>query len=385
MLEDGRAPKALASTPATWLASRGLARAARIWGACVRVPRPLRLPAGVEVVCVGGATLGGSGKTPLALAYAIELSRERDVDVVIVGHAYASRPGVARFVAPTDDVRVVGDEALACTRALATRASDVVGVGARVRVVVAPKRQAAIDFAAAHARVLVLDGVAQTSPVRATRALLALDAHAPWGSDALPPLGDLRAPHAALFDACDEIFLLRDVLDPSPSARLRARIRSLTPKPIHVVPVFSRGALLRGELVSWRELSGARIGLVTALARPARVIAWLARRGITPRIVQSGCDHRAPQSAAEAPHAPEVDLWLTTSKCATHLTDERQMRAGAPVAVIEHEVGLTGQARGNTLEKPGPRRTRPSSLAPDRPTIRTAGGHCDSRDDRSDA
>jgi tetraacyldisaccharide-1-P 4'-kinase len=347
MLEEGPARGALDSASPRSLASRALAKT---WGACVRVPRPLRLPRDRAVVCVGGATLGGSGKTPLALAYAVALSSVSGGDVVIVGHAYAARPCVARFVAPNDDVRVVGDEALACARALAMRA------GVRVRVVVAPKRQAAIDFAAAHARVLVVDGAAQTSPVRATLALLALDAHAPWGSDALPPRGDLRATREALIDACDEIFILRDALDPVPP-----RITPTPHKPVHIVSVDGRGAFHRGELLSWRELRSLRVGLVTAIARPARVLAWLERRGVTPRIVEAGANHRPPRAPTPTPSQRlsrgAVDVWLATSKCATHLADERE---GVPVAALEHVAGLTGQACGNILEKPGPRRP-PSS------------------------
>src|SRR5580698_6080578 len=55
--------------------------------------RNLRLPAHVRVLAIGGATLGGSGKTPLAIACAAELAR-LGVPTALVGHAHR---GVPRF------------------------------------------------------------------------------------------------------------------------------------------------------------------------------------------------------------------------------------------------------------------------------------------------
>jgi len=169
------------------------------WGrvAARGVVRTLRLPEGARVFAVGGATLGGSGKTPLAIALAL---RER---AAIVGHAYRASPGRARWVSPDDDVAIVGDEALACARIIAR-------AGGGARVAVAPTRQEAIDFAARDVHTLVLDGVAQTAPRRATCALLAVDAEEPWGAGAVPPLGDLRAPKDALFAASDATIAVRD-------------------------------------------------------------------------------------------------------------------------------------------------------------------------------
>src|SRR5690242_1893590 len=86
-----------------------LARAASLaWGAISAraVARPLRLPPGVLVVGVGGAVLGGAGKTPLTIALARALASQRPA---VIGHAYRARPGQARVVQPTDLVAEVGD------------------------------------------------------------------------------------------------------------------------------------------------------------------------------------------------------------------------------------------------------------------------------------
>jgi tetraacyldisaccharide 4'-kinase len=306
-----------------------LARAASaVWGrvASRGVARPLALPDGVRVVAIGGATLGGSGKTPVALAYA--LSRSSGERVALVGHAYRASPGVARVVMPDDDVAIVGDEALACARAIDARDAR------NVSVVVAPRRQAAIDFAAARgASIIVLDGVAQTSPRRASLALLAVDADAPWGAGEPPPLGDLRAPSASLIDACDAVIAIRDPLAPAGTALACAR-------PVHVVDIESRGAWREGALVAWSEIARLRVGLVTSIARPSRVVAFLARRGVTPHAIAFFADHQSPRVPATG---EEIDLWLATSKCAAH-RHARHARHDRALAHIDYTLPCAGNA-----------------------------------------
>ncbi len=244
--------------------------AARAWASLVRVERPLRVE--VPTLCVGGATLGGSGKTPLALA-ATKALASLGHRVALVGHAYRARPERARVVESDDEVSLVGDEALECARELRGAAP----------VVVATSRQRAVDFAQRIADVLVLDGPLQLRPTRATLSWLAVDEEAPWGSGACPPAGDLRAPKEDLLASTD-----------------------------HVVPVRGEGlGVWEGErLVSWSELHDVRLGLVTAIARAGRVTSWLGRRGITPARVLRGPDHGPPP----IPDDPTIALWLTTGK-----------------------------------------------------------------------
>jgi tetraacyldisaccharide 4'-kinase len=161
---------------------------AAVWGRVARVARPLAWPAGVQVVGVGSAVLGGAGKTPLAVALCRALP-----GAALVGHGYRARPGRARVVDATDALSLVGDDALSAAQLLPGTA-----------VVVAPRRQAALDHAAALGhRLLVVDGLLQAAPRRVDLSILVLDAAAPWGSGACPPAGDLRAPRGALLGAAD--------------------------------------------------------------------------------------------------------------------------------------------------------------------------------------
>jgi tetraacyldisaccharide 4'-kinase len=294
-LEEGRYQGALAgSLAAAWamVSARALVR-------------PVAASAGVRVVSVGGATLGGSGKTPLAIACAKELARQ-GARVVLVGHAYRARPGRARIVSPDDALAEVGDEGLVAARALEPHG---------VRVVVAPSRARAVELATTAADVLVLDGVLQTAPRPASLSLLAVDVDEPWGyAQAVPPRGDLRAPVAALLGVADRVVR---VGEGSPDVRC-----------------FAPGARLGDTLLSWDELRRLRVGLACALARPGRLLRSLARHGIAPVATAFARDHHRLSSR---PLRPRVDLWLATEKCALHVP-ATPASTRAPLATLEHEV-----------------------------------------------
>jgi tetraacyldisaccharide 4'-kinase len=288
-----------------------------VWGAAAAasLARPLLWRDGLRVVTVGGATLGGSGKTPLAIACARALAGE-GARVALVGHRYRAGVREARVVRADDDVPSVGDEAIVASRSLGDVALVVVG----------PTRQAALDLAAELADVVVIDGVLQTTPRRASLALLALDGESPWGAGAVPPRGDLRATKRALLAACDGVVMVGQ----KPSEEGSAWAARVT----------SRGAFVSGRLIPWSTLAPLRLGLFVALARPARLLVSLARRDIVPSRTFRVPDHglpgspRSPALAALA-SAPGVDLWLATAKCAVHLE-----AAGIPHAVLEHTVEL---------------------------------------------
>lgn len=259
----------------------------RVWEARARVTKDLvvRKP----VLCVSGATLGGSNRTPLAIACAHHLQRQ-GLRVALVGHAYRARPPrVARRVDTDDDPRVVGDEAIECARA-------------GVMVFVARSRQHAIDAAELESDVLVLDGPLQLES-RATLSLLAVDRDAPWGSGKTPPLGNLRASRAALEHAADAI------------VRCEPRSRG----------VHFDG----GELIRWSSLPK-RVGLTTGIARPERVLALLRANHVEPIRVLYSADHSALRF-----DATPVDLWLTTSK-----DDARDVYPHENVGVIDYYLDL---------------------------------------------
>lgn len=299
-----------------------LTRAAeRAWRAASMrgVLRPLHLPADAAVVGIGGATLGGAGKTPLSIELARAL-QQRGQRVAVVGHAYRARATTPRVVTLDDGVDHVGDDALYAARALAP---------ARVPVVVAGNRQAALEHAASLADVLLVDGLLQARPLRLAAALLVADATTAAGTRC-PPLGDLRAPWPAMRAAADALVRVLpegDAEDEAPidafsAAALVARSRTVA-------------AQVDDREVPLADLADQRVGLLLAIAHPARVERALARAGVVPRRVVALADH------ARAPGARllgGVDVWLTTARCRTKLPGRL---AGVPVGTLVHRLDVT--------------------------------------------
>jgi hypothetical protein len=117
----------------------------------------------------------------------------------------------------------------------------------------------------------------------------------------------------------------------------------------------SRGARIEpsGELWPWSRLAPLRIGLVTALARPSRVLRFLAARGVIPSLVVSAGDHGGHAwGRPRGPSRPErdpVELWLATAKCATHWAFAAENPSPgwlpAPLAIIDYRLELSAALR----------------------------------------
>lgn len=209
--------------------------------------------AGIPAICVGGSTLGGTGKTPLAIEIARHLSKTRKV--ALVGHGYRARPERARVVSPHDPLELVGDEALVCARAFEKT---------NTHVIVGPSRQSAMDLAARIADVMVIDGVLQLAPERARCSILTTP--------------DGRAP-----------------------AWLARHVDHVTKVELDLtIPTIPKDA---------------RVGLVTCLARPSRVVRALEAHGISISVHRAFRNH----GPAERVDFHQADVWLATEKCALHV------------------------------------------------------------------
>lgn len=327
------------STVARWLEegtldvplTRAIARVGK--GAIERgLARPLHVPHGLATITVGGATLGGSGKTRVALACTRALARDGH-DVVLVGHGHRAvlRGDLARVVETTDTVAEVGDEALACARSLDRDDA----ARRRARVVVGRSRQHAIDFAATLAprpSVVVIDGPLQLAPRRSSLAILAVDHDAPWGSGEVVPAGDLRATPAALLALVDHRVDVASDLGAVDFEGQRLEIASFA---------------------SLVEARGLKVGLFTAVARPGRIARALEAGGVRSRVMVRLPDHGPLSAEARAALLEaEVDLWTATEKCATHLTLAGITR---PLAILRDDLSvepaLLSHMRALTLPK----------------------------------
>ena len=212
-----RAPDFWAHNGLAALALRPLGEA---YGLAGRLRRHLARPAraAVPVVCVGNLTVGGAGKTPVALALAARLiGRGRRPHLLTRG--YGGRlAGPVRVDPARHDAVAVGDEALLLAAAAPTWCARDRVRGAKAAV-------------AAGADVLIMDDGFQNPHLHQDLALLVVDGGFGFGNCRLLPAGPLREPLAAGFGraaavvqlGADEAGVDRHL--PSHVTRLRARLR----------------------------------------------------------------------------------------------------------------------------------------------------------------
>ena len=148
----------------------------------------------VPVICCGNLTVGGAGKTTVALDLAARLlAQDRRVHVLLRGYGGSSR-GVRR-VGADDPFALVGDEA----KLLAAVAPTWIG-GDR-----AASARAAI---AAGAEVLVMDDGLQNPTLQKTLSLLVIDGGYGFGNRRVLPAGPLREAIAAGAARCHAAVLI---------------------------------------------------------------------------------------------------------------------------------------------------------------------------------
>ncbi len=266
------------------------------------VVRRVALPAHAHVIGVGGALLGGSGRTPLALAIASYLAA-RNVAVAFVGHGYGARHSSPLRVRAQHTARDVGDEAVLAARRLPCP----VWVG---------PREATLHAAARAASVLVVDGLLQTSPQRLALSVLALSAPNPWGSGKVLPRGDLRSTKPRLVAAADQVIVLSSERD----CRVHDAPNASVAHTVLHVPATGR------------------YGLFLCIARPERVERELSRLGHCVPVTLRGHDHGSAAWEARARAlmtAHELEGFLVTDKCDAGLGS-----SSLPRAIVRLELTL---------------------------------------------
>jgi len=144
--------------------------------------------AGIPVVAIGNLTVGGSGKTPLAIHVA-ELLKARGWSPAIVSRGYGGTVRSPRGVSLASDPAEVGDEPVLMAR----RSGCPVWVG-RDRVAVI----AALRHEHPDCNVVVLDDGLQHYRLRRDLEIVVVDARA-FGNGFMLPAGPLREPRTRLW------------------------------------------------------------------------------------------------------------------------------------------------------------------------------------------
>ena len=178
-----------------------------------RIRRAEPFDAGVPVVCVGNATVGGTGKTPVAL-YLLHSLRRLGIETHALsrGHGGVERGPVE--VTHNHSALEVGDEPLLLATAAPTWVSHDRASGARVAV--------------AHgAKAIVMDDGHQNPDLRKSLSLLVVDAETGFGNGRILPAGPLRERVTDALARADAAILMMPGPDYDPAPELVAQLGNL--------------------------------------------------------------------------------------------------------------------------------------------------------------
>ena len=246
-----------------------------------RVARP-GWAAQVPVLCCGGATVGGAGKTTVALDLAQRL-RDRGVAAHCLTRGYGGKVrGVLRVDPAQHSARLVGDEALLLSAAAPTWVARDRAAGARAAV-------------AAGAETIVMDDGLQNPGLAKTLSLLIVDGGSGFGNGQVLPAGPLREPVAAAAARCRAAVLIGPDLAGAEShlpPKLDVLRATLEPDP---APDPAQNPAREPEL------RGRRVLAISAIARPEKFHATLRETGAEIVAQDSFPDHH-PFSLAELDH-----------------------------------------------------------------------------------
>ena len=153
------------------------------------------LDPGVPVICVGNATLGGTGKTPVA-SYILRSLRRLGVNAHGLSRGYGGQLKGPLPVSPGHTAEDVGDEPLLLARQ------------APVWIAVA-RDEGAAAAVSEGADCIVMDDGHQNPALAKTLSLLVVDAEVGFGNGCVVPAGPLREPLRDALSRTDAVILMK--------------------------------------------------------------------------------------------------------------------------------------------------------------------------------
>jgi len=237
-----------------------------------RMSHPPHHKARVPVICVGNFTVGGTGKTPLAIALA-QMTRELGSEPVFLSRGYGGRLAGPVMVAPAHSAHETGDEPQLLAHAAPVAIARDRVAGAKL-----------IETAATPRTTIIMDDGWQNPSLAKDFSAVVVDVHRLFGNGLCLPAGPLRAPLRQQVQSADAIILMGaapDAVAEAAAAKLRA---------------LFRGPLLRAAITPAGEtawLSGRRIMAFAGIANPQRFFDLLAKLGAEVVLSRAFPDHHA--------------------------------------------------------------------------------------------
>jgi tetraacyldisaccharide 4'-kinase len=231
--------------------------------------------AGIPVVCIGNPTVGGAGKTPLALAVAPMLAQAGHKPVFLTRGYGGKLAGPIAVDAQRHTAAEVGDEPLLLARAAPT-------IVARDRV------RGAEAARAAGAQVIVMDDGFQNPALAKDLSILVVDARRGIGNARVLPAGPLRAALDPQLRRAQALIVVgegdgaAEVVKAAGAKRLR---------------IFRAQFVADAGFAS--ELAGQRVLAFAGMGDPQKFFATLAQTGVTVAATRVFADHHR-YTAAEA-------------------------------------------------------------------------------------
>lgn len=255
---------------------------------------------GAPVLCIGNLTVGGTGKTPTALALCEEANAKGLKPGFLTRGYGGSHAGPHLVDVQNDTARSVGDEPLLLARAAPTMVAHKRAAGAQALI------DGGCDF-------IIMDDGFQSRSIHYDHAVITLDARRGIGNGQVLPAGPLRAPLVDQMRHCDAV--LRIGLGTAGDAVIRAASRAAKP-------------LMRAEVQAEyvKEINGKNVLAYTGIGDPQKFYDTLETVGCHLSQTQSFGDHHKfseadAQSLLATAEAEQLRL-VTTEKDFVRLSHE---------------------------------------------------------------
>jgi tetraacyldisaccharide 4'-kinase len=238
------------------IAARLLAPFAAMYGAVVRarLRRSPQLRPNVPVICIGNLTLGGAGKTPVAIAILERLKALRASPVALT-RGYGGSLNGPVMVEPDHIAAEIGDEPILLARHAPTVVAKDRAAGARACV-------------AAGAGVIVMDDGFQNPSISKDLSIAVVDSESGFGNGRVFPAGPMRESARDGLKRADAVVLMgRGPFDPGHPRTLRADIRAPFAAPFDGRRVVAFAGIGRPEKF-FHSLERAGAEIVSVFAYP---------------------------------------------------------------------------------------------------------------------